>query len=204
MRTITLNDDDMREPCEHNDQVTCGHCNRSWCGTCTPTPSARCPFEYEHEYDEPTDTDFPYRDDADDEIKWLKLDPELQWGEESAKFQESLDAEAAQRAAIYPIAPHGGCNWSGCTTCFPPKDEVTPDPGVALSRSDLESVAAITNHSPREIWDIHNEGFIDDDNPQANGPCPVCSEANGFHNEGTHRRVWIDTKYLLEKGWHQK
>lgn len=53
MRTITLNEDDMREPCDHNDLVTCGHCNRNWCGTCTPTPGARCPFEYEHEYDEP-------------------------------------------------------------------------------------------------------------------------------------------------------
>lgn len=28
--------------------VTCGGCGRKWCDRCTPTPSARCPFEYDH------------------------------------------------------------------------------------------------------------------------------------------------------------
>lgn len=54
--------------------------------------------------------------------------------------------------------------------------------------------------SPREIWDIHNEGFTDD---EMNGPCPVCGESGGFHNDDMHRNN-IDPKYLLEKGWHQK
>lgn len=34
--------------------ATCGHCGRSWndaaTSSLTPTPSGRCPFEYEHEY----------------------------------------------------------------------------------------------------------------------------------------------------------
>jgi len=37
--------------CDHSDVVartTCGTCESSWCSVCTPTPSARCPFEYEH------------------------------------------------------------------------------------------------------------------------------------------------------------
>lgn len=38
------------------DVVTCGHCDRSWndaaISSITPAPSARCPFEYEHEYRE--------------------------------------------------------------------------------------------------------------------------------------------------------
>lgn len=29
--------------------VTCGTCERKWCDRCTPTPAARCPFEYDHE-----------------------------------------------------------------------------------------------------------------------------------------------------------
>lgn len=51
MITITLNEDDMG--CEHgiDSRVTCGTCMRNWCGLCNPTPSARCPYEYEH--DEP-------------------------------------------------------------------------------------------------------------------------------------------------------
>jgi hypothetical protein len=36
--------------------TTCGHCGRSWddnhVSSWTPTPSARCPFEYDHEYEE--------------------------------------------------------------------------------------------------------------------------------------------------------
>lgn len=57
--------------------------------------------------------------------------------------------------------------------------------------------------SPREIWDIHNEGFIEDENPQANGPCPTCGETDGFHDDNQHRNN-IDPKYLLERGWHQQ
>ena len=38
------------------DTVTCGHCGRTWndasISELTPAPSARCPFEYAHEYDE--------------------------------------------------------------------------------------------------------------------------------------------------------
>ena len=38
------------------DIATCGHCGRSWNDAApsiwTPTPSGRCPFEYEHEYPE--------------------------------------------------------------------------------------------------------------------------------------------------------
>lgn len=38
------------------DIVTCGHCGRSWNDALstqlTPTPGGRCPFEYEHEYDD--------------------------------------------------------------------------------------------------------------------------------------------------------
>lgn len=33
-------------------------------------------------------------------------------------------------------------------------------------------------------------------------PCPTCGEYLGFHNDAIHRRVWIDEKYQLEKGWH--
>lgn len=35
--------------CGEPELVTCGGCTRKWCDRCTPTPSARCPFEYEHE-----------------------------------------------------------------------------------------------------------------------------------------------------------
>lgn len=31
------------------DVITCGTCGSMWCGRCEPTPSARCPFEYDHE-----------------------------------------------------------------------------------------------------------------------------------------------------------
>jgi hypothetical protein len=40
---------------ELGDQVTCGHCGRSWWDKITPTPSARCPYEYEHEYEDQGD-----------------------------------------------------------------------------------------------------------------------------------------------------
>lgn len=52
VRRITLNADDMG--CEHgiNSRVTCGTCQRNWCEVCTPTPAARCPYEYEHTDDE--------------------------------------------------------------------------------------------------------------------------------------------------------
>ena len=32
---------------------TCGHCGRTWSSIDTPTPAARCPFEYDHVYDTP-------------------------------------------------------------------------------------------------------------------------------------------------------
>lgn len=52
MMTITLNEDDMG--CEHgiNSRATCGTCQRNWCEVCTPTPAARCPYEYDHTEDE--------------------------------------------------------------------------------------------------------------------------------------------------------
>ncbi len=28
--------------------VTCGSCGQTWCDRCTPTPAARCPYEYDH------------------------------------------------------------------------------------------------------------------------------------------------------------
>jgi len=38
------------------DRATCGHCGRSWddavITSWTPAPSARCPFEYFHDYEE--------------------------------------------------------------------------------------------------------------------------------------------------------
>jgi hypothetical protein len=38
------------------DMTTCGHCGRTWndanISSLTPTPSGRCPYEYDHEYDE--------------------------------------------------------------------------------------------------------------------------------------------------------
>lgn len=38
------------------DVMTCGTCGRSWndaaVSAWTPAPSGRCPFEYDHEYDE--------------------------------------------------------------------------------------------------------------------------------------------------------
>lgn len=33
--------------------VTCGACGRQWCDSCTPTPSARCPFESYHKQPKP-------------------------------------------------------------------------------------------------------------------------------------------------------
>lgn len=173
MRTIALNEDDMG--CAHgpDNRVTCGTCEGNWCDICNPTPSGRCLYEDDHDEDQ-----------------------------EFAAFLANNDIKIDPTA---PLAPHGGCNWSGCTTCFPPKDEpntvelMVDDEWVEfrpvadiISRSDLESVAAITTHSPREIWEIHNEGFIDD--------CPVCGDSGGFHLDGPHRNV--DPKYLLDKGWH--
>lgn len=32
--------------------MRCGHCGRTWDEAETPTPSGRCPFEYDHEYEE--------------------------------------------------------------------------------------------------------------------------------------------------------
>lgn len=41
-----------------SDPVTCGTCGRTWddgvITSLTPAPSARCPFEWFHEYDEET------------------------------------------------------------------------------------------------------------------------------------------------------
>lgn len=38
------------------DLATCGHCGRTWndatVSHMTPAPSARCPFEYDHEYED--------------------------------------------------------------------------------------------------------------------------------------------------------
>jgi hypothetical protein len=49
-------DDDGREVVV---VMTCGSCGRSWndaaVSAITPTPSGRCPFEYEHEGGRPTD-----------------------------------------------------------------------------------------------------------------------------------------------------
>lgn len=43
------------------DMATCGHCGRTWndaLGTSiTPAPSARCPFEYEHVYEDDEEDD---------------------------------------------------------------------------------------------------------------------------------------------------
>lgn len=110
MRTITLNDDDMREPCEHNDLYTCGHCNRSWCGTCNPTPSARCPFEYEHEYEDEPDADFPYRDDADDEVKSRSPDYEAEFLD--AAIVNDIVRENTLRNQVNPQA-NGPCPTCG-------------------------------------------------------------------------------------------
>lgn len=53
-------DDDGNEVVE---VVTCGTCGRSWndaaVSDVTPAPSARCPFEYEHEF---PDCDHKWRD----------------------------------------------------------------------------------------------------------------------------------------------
>lgn len=35
-----------------SDDSTCGTCGRTWHSVATPTPSARCPFEYDHEEEE--------------------------------------------------------------------------------------------------------------------------------------------------------
>jgi hypothetical protein len=52
MQTPTYDDDGN----ERIDICTCGTCGRSWNDAAvsqwTPTPSARCPFEYEHVYDD--------------------------------------------------------------------------------------------------------------------------------------------------------
>lgn len=37
---------------EESDIAQCGACFRAWCDTCHPAPSARCPFECEHEEEE--------------------------------------------------------------------------------------------------------------------------------------------------------
>ena len=46
-------DDDGREIVH---VATCGHCGRSWndaaVSEITPVPAGRCPFEYDHEYDD--------------------------------------------------------------------------------------------------------------------------------------------------------
>lgn len=45
--------------------ATCGACGRSWdddrASGLTPTPSGRCPFEYEHEHEDATEGDGPAR-----------------------------------------------------------------------------------------------------------------------------------------------
>jgi len=51
------------------DIATCGTCGRSWndaaISSVTPAPSARCPFEYEHEADEEEDRDLIIRHNLD-------------------------------------------------------------------------------------------------------------------------------------------
>lgn len=44
------------------DTVTCDDCGGEWCALCTPTPSARCPFEYDHD---DTEDDTPKVSDGD-------------------------------------------------------------------------------------------------------------------------------------------
>jgi len=49
------------------DIATCGSCGLSWddsiVTSMTPAPSARCPFEYFHEYDENDEADFLHPED---------------------------------------------------------------------------------------------------------------------------------------------
>jgi hypothetical protein len=56
------------------DVATCGHCGRSWndalSSGITPTPSGRCPFEYEHE----SESGFPT---VDYRAKLIELDAML-------------------------------------------------------------------------------------------------------------------------------
>lgn len=50
--------------------MACGHCHKTWNDEETPTPSARCPYEYEHENDEETNDmsqQFWTRDNLQDE-----------------------------------------------------------------------------------------------------------------------------------------
>jgi hypothetical protein len=47
------------DPSDPNATV-CGHCGRAWDEKKTPFPAARCPFEYDHEYDEDEMTDPVY------------------------------------------------------------------------------------------------------------------------------------------------
>ncbi len=53
-RTVHDNGVVELDPANPNAAV-CGHCGRGWDDSVitglTPTPSARCPFEYDHEYD---------------------------------------------------------------------------------------------------------------------------------------------------------
>lgn len=233
MRKITLNEDDMG--CEHSsdERVTCGTCQRNWCGLCNPTPSARCLYEHEH--------DTPFTDffgDEDEEAEHISNE------EYDRLIQEATKAEAARTAdesdvhlhngLRYSVNSEGRCDWYNCThNVYNSFDE----PEVDYEKDAL---------SPREIWDIHNEGFdpepqvgmmvcdcrykhqrikaidtdgdtvtLEDDHVCSfnhccdpvphdwSHPCPVCREGGGFHNDDTHRKN-IDPKYLLEKGWHQK
>lgn len=64
---------------------------------------------------------------------------------------------------------------------FRPVSELLPP----YSKRDIEFCDAMLSHRTSK----------------ANGPCPVCGEFGGFHNDAKHRNN-IPADKLLEKGWH--
>lgn len=47
-RPIRMHDETRHTLDRDRDVFWCGECGARWCDVCLPTPSARCPFEYEH------------------------------------------------------------------------------------------------------------------------------------------------------------
>lgn len=60
-----------------NHNMECGHCGRTWNDREMPTPSARCPYEYDHEYADTKEMDIHSPTSQGVTITWqIEGDPE--------------------------------------------------------------------------------------------------------------------------------
>ena len=56
------------------------------------------------------------------------------------------------------LAPHGGCNWTSCRECFPPRAKVIVDPAVATMELDVTYDAVNADETIESVLAMLTEG----------------------------------------------